>query len=211
MRVSDSKRRKLSILPLSRRLRRAAGAMVVVVLLALVLVDRLGCQTSRLEGDRGRYHDKTFRVAQVVDGDTLDLEMADITAGKATTRVRLWGVDSPETAYAPAGEMHYGKQATELARRLASGQQVRIRLEPYEHTRCKYGRLLAYVYLPDGTMLNEELLRQGAAYADERFEHIYMQRFNDLQKQAKRQKQGLWRDVRPEQTPQWYQERHNKK
>jgi len=195
---------------MSRHMRRWAGGVFVVLLVAVVLVGRMGWLGSVPGSDQQRYHGRVFAVVKVVDGDTLDLDVADAKSGKDTTRVRLWGVDTPETKHPRHGAMYFGAEASEFARRLALGKQVTVKLEPFEKSRGKYGRLLAYIHLPDGKILNEELLSGGYAYADERFRHVMKGRYLQLQKEAQREKRGLWREVRPEQWPEWYRKRHGR-
>lgn len=155
--------------------------------------------------DRKRYDDRIFKVVQVIDGDTLDIDVAD--GSKSSTRIRLWGVDTPEVGGAGQQAMYYGAQASAFAREKLAGQTVRILLEPQQETRGRYGRLLAYVYLPDGAMFNEMLLVGGYAYADPRFKHVYRERFTQLEKQARRQEAGLWQHARFEDYPVWLQRR----
>jgi len=150
-----------------------------------------------------------FVVRDVIDGDTLDLEILD--GEKPYTRVRLWGVDTPETKHPKVGVMYFGPEASAFTKDLVGGTNVMICLEPYEHSRDKYGRLLAYIYLPDGRMLNQELIEQGYGYADTRFRHIYRDRFDDLEKLARKDRRGLWKEVKPEQFPTWRIKREAKK
>ena len=56
-----------------------------------------------------------------------------------------------------------------------------------------------------GAMFNEMLLREGYAYADLRFPHEYADRFRAIEKQTRRAKGGLWRDVTLETMPAWKQ------
>ncbi len=192
---------------LSNRQRRLLLVGVIIVLVSLVVWDQ-GRDARRATGpDRSRYHDKTFQVVRVVDGDTLDIDSPD--GQQKTTRIRLWGVDTPETRHPQKQEMHYGPEASAFTREMTLHQQVRILLEPYQQTRGKYGRLLAYVFLPDGSMLNERLLTQGYGYADPRFQHIYQQRFAQLHKQAQQAQRGLWQAARPVDWPDWYRRRHD--
>ena len=176
----------------------------------LFVMSRLGVFKPVPAGDRRLYHDQTFTVVKVVDGDTLDLNIADPKADREHTRVRLWGVDTPETKHPRYGEMYWGPQAAKFAREMALHQRVRVILEPFEKSRGKYGRLLAYIYLPDGTMLNEELIKLGHGYADPRFRHILRKKFLQLQKEAQKEKRGLWKDVRPDQWPPWYSKRNKR-
>jgi len=154
--------------------------------------------------DYERYNDKTFRVVRVVDGDTIDIDMPD--GNDAHTRIRLWGVDTPETKHPKTGVMYFGPQASEFTSKLTLERQVRVFLDA-KKSRDKYNRLLAYIQLPDGKFLNEELLSEGFAYADVRFKHSYYHKYMQLQSVAKRAKKGLWESVTYEQLPQWLQKR----
>jgi micrococcal nuclease len=69
--------------------------------------------------------------------------------------------------------------------------------------RDKYGRLLAYIKLADGKILNEELISTGFAYADTRFKHPHLERYIELEQTARKEKKGLWRNVKPDQMPKW--------
>ena len=193
---------------MSRRGRRLLAGAAVIVLAALILGGRFGCAGAFRSDDRQRYHNRRFTVVNIVDGDTLDIGVADARSGRVNTRVRLWGVDTPETKHPTDRPMYYGAQAGEFARSMALGQEVTISLEPFEGSRGRYGRLLAYVYLKDGRMLNEELIASGHGYADERFDHVLRKRFLRLQKQAQRGKRGLWEKATPADWPQWYRQRH---
>ncbi len=201
-----------TILLISRRTRWAGLVLLVTILTTLAVQSRLAPVTqpgqSLPADDRHRYNNRYFRVVKVVDGDTLDIGVRDLLKNKPWTRIRLWGVDTPETKDPRKAVMYFGPEASAFAKKQALHKLVRVVLEPYERTRGKYGRLLAYIYLPNGKMLNEELLRQGYAYADTRFRHMWRDKFVGLEKQAHSEKRGLWKAVRPEQWPQWYRKRH---
>jgi len=203
-RVRRSNRR-----PISRRRKSQIVAALIAGLIGLMLGSHFGYLAKPIGSDRQRYHDKSFTVINVVDGDTLDLDIPDPCRDESYTRVRLWGVDSPETKHPRRGSMYYGPEASAFTARRALDRQVKVMLEPFQHSRDKYNRLVAYVYLADGKMLNEELIAQGYGYADERFAHIFRRRFQELQKQAQREKRGLWQNVQPQQCPQWYRQRHD--
>lgn len=97
----------------------------------------------------------TYRgtVTHIVDGDTLDVRLA---SGKSE-RIRLIGIDTPER-----GEC-YAAKATERARQLAMSQPVVLRGDPTQDTRDRYGRLLAYVWIPGGKDLGYQLIAGGFA------------------------------------------------
>lgn len=157
----------------------------------------------RQGNDYTRYHNRVFTVVNVVDGDTFDIDMPD--RQYETTRIRLWGVDTPEVAGSKAGAMHFGPEASAYAKRTLAGRQVRIVLSPTK-TRGLYGRLLAYVHLvPEDDSFNELLIENGYAYADWRFPHLLKKRYKTLEKRARRRSVGLWADVQLEDKPAWRQ------
>ncbi len=155
--------------------------------------------------DIQKYHGRQFSVVKVVDGDTIDIDVPD--GNYAHTRIRLWGVDTPETKNPKTGPMFFGKEASEFATKLALTKQVTIYLDKDKKSRDRYHRLLAYVQLPDKTFLNEVLLSEGYAYADLRFKHGLYNKYKQLESVARSQKKGLWAGVTPEQMPKWRQKR----
>lgn len=185
------------------RRRRWLTTTAWVLGICALVVCRRTVQTPITGDDYSRYDDRSFKVARVVDGDTFDIHAPD--ANKPTTRIRLWGVDTPETGKGnrPAG--HFGEAATQFAQNILEGNTIHVALSP-KRTRGKYGRLLAYVYLErGGKMFNEMLLEGGYAYADRRFGHLYKKQFEAIEKRARRDEVGLWKDVTLEGMPEWYQ------
>ena len=153
--------------------------------------------------DFARYHGGSFRVTKVVDGDTLHLAVPD--AGGVVTKVRLLGIDAPELGGPDRQRMYFGKEAAVFAERLALDKQVTVYLDEKAGSRDRYDRLLAYIELPDGKFLNEQLLLGGYAYADLRFRHGYYQKYPQLEASARALHAGLWAHVTPEQMPPWLQ------
>jgi endonuclease YncB( thermonuclease family) len=153
--------------------------------------------------DFQKYHTKTFTVVNVVDGDTIDIDIPD--GQYENTRIRLWGIDTPETKNPNVGVMYFGPEAAEFARKLVLGKPVTVYLDEGNNTRGKYGRLLAYVKLPNDGFLNEVLLTEGYAYADSRFRHSLYNKYGQLDASARSLKKGLWEKVTREQLPEWLQ------
>lgn len=211
-------RRRKSNRALSRRTRAVLVGIGLIGTALLVWLDRNGISlpgsgppTSRqqtLATDMDRYHGQTFLVVKVVDGDTLHLGAPDL--GGDSTKVRLLGIDAPEMGTNRSARMHFAEEATAFARRLALGKEVRVYLDERAGSRDRYQRLLAYIELPDGRFLNEELLSEGYVYADQRFRHSYYQKYLQLEAAARSGKRGLWKNVTPEQMPPWLQKRLNK-
>ena len=118
--------------------------------------------------DFARYHDRVFRCIKVVDGDTIDIDIADLKGQhRAYTRLRLWGIDTPELPHHGQTAMCFAYEAAEFARKLLQGKPVRLELIK-GRTRGHYGRVLAYVYTADGQLYNHEAVKQGFAYAETR-------------------------------------------
>src|SRR4030043_1262577 len=123
------------------------------------------------------------KVKRVIDGDTLLL-----TNGE---KVRLIGVDTPETKHPQKPVQRFGKEAYLFTRTMVEGKEVRLEFDWQK--RDRYGRLLAYVYLPDGTFLNAEIIKQGYGFAYTRFPFKFLEEFRSYEKEAKENKRGLWK------------------
>jgi len=198
---------------MSRRRRNAIFVVCLLLLALLIWLDRSPVRQKwhrrPTSGEKAKaydfekYHDKAFTVVKVVDGDTIDIDVPD--GNDKHTRIRLWGIDTPETKHPKRGVMHFGPEAAEFTTKLALGKQVTIYLDKGNRTRGYYGRLLAYVQLPDKSFLNEVLVAEGFAYADLRFRHSFYYKYQNLQASARRQNKGLWPDVKREQMPEWLQ------
>lgn len=195
--------------------RRRTGLMVLGLLAAAVFIalDHTSVSYHRQRRHRSdrqirahdfqKYHAKTFKVINVVDGDTIDIDTRD--AQDDHTRIRLWGVDTPETKSEEFGVMYFGPEAAEFTDSQTLGKEVVVYLDEANRTRDKYDRLLAYIQLPEGDFLNEKLLSQGFAYTDLRFDHSFYNKYQQLQASARSLKKGLWKKVSREQLPEWLQ------
>jgi micrococcal nuclease len=121
-------------------------------------------------------------VIRVVDGDTLQLDGGE--------RVRLIGVDTPETVHPNKPVGYFGKEASAFTKRMAEGKRARLEFD-VERT-DRFGRTLAYVYLEDGTFLNAEIIREGYGHAETRFPFRYLEQFRAHEREAREQRRGLW-------------------
>jgi len=207
------KRKRLpTTIYLPRRLPRGLALVILIVVgLSIALRDRdrpaairtTAVAAPTVDSDFARYHDKSFRVVRVVDGDTFDIDAAD--GDSPNTRIRLWGVDTPEIAHGGKPDMYFGPEAARFAHESLDGSTVHIVLSPLD-TRGRYGRLLAYVFLERGdVMFNELLIERGYAYADSRFKHHYDDQFKQAEKRARRAGMGLWSKVTSDKMPAWRQ------
>lgn len=176
--------------------RRVIAGAAIATAIVLSILDHAGVFGYRGD-DRVRYDGAACRSVRVIDGDTLEVDLPD--GGKPTTRIRLRGIDAPETAHdAQSGDAHFGREARDDLTERVKDRRMTIRLDPNRPTRDKYGRLLAYLHVDGGvTSLNEELIASGSAYADLRFNHVFKTHFVQREARAERAKVGLWKDVTP--------------
>ena len=132
-----------------------------------------------------------FPVARVVDGDTVRV----VIEGQEFP-VRLIGIDTPETVDPNRPVECAGPEASVYAEQLMNGQMVYLELDPSQGVTDKYDRLLAYVWLPSGVMVN--LLMVEAGLADEytyAAPYRYQQEFRAAQEIAQSQLVGKWGEI----------------
>ena len=177
----------------------------LIILIAIIL----SSQYSYAEGEiyyRGKLDftlplpNRYDYVTRVIDGDTIDL--------RKIGRVRLLGIDTPESRINSKLErdakrtgkdvstiITMGKKATEITMALAMGKKVRVEFDVEKKDR--YDRWLAYIYLPDGRMLNAELIKEGYAQVYTFPPNVkYTDRFLELQREAREEKRGFWKEER---------------
>jgi len=124
-------------------------------------------------------------VVRVVDGDTFEA----IIDGREET-VRLILVDTPETVHPSKPVEPFGPEASQYAKETLEGKDVRLELDVSE--RDQYGRVLAYVWIGD-RMFNEMLLEKGLARVAVFPPDVkYVDRFREIEKEAKRKGIGIW-------------------
>lgn len=143
-----------------------------------------------------KYGNRFFTVAKVIDGDTIELDNGE--------RVRLIGIDTPEIHFnsklmrdaKKTGQdyntiISLGKKAKNFTLEIADGEKVRLEFDV--EARDRYKRLLAYVYLKDGRMLNAEIVKEGYGFVYTVPPNVkYSDLFIRLQREAREQNRGLW-------------------
>lgn len=132
-----------------------------------------------------------YNVTKITDGDTIHISMD----GKDEV-VRLLGINTPETVDPRRTVECFGKEASDRMKEVASGKIVRLEYDDSQSLRDTYGRLLAYVYLEDGQMLNRKMVAEGYAYEYTYLTpHHYQSEFRDLQRLAQSSSRGLWAET----------------
>jgi micrococcal nuclease len=129
-----------------------------------------------------------YKVVKVIDGDTLDVSID----GK-TERLRLIGIDTPETVDPRETVQCFGKEASDKAKSMLQGTSVHLEEDTSQDSRDKYGRLLRYVYLEDGTNFNKYMIAEG--YAHEytyQVPYAYQKEFKAAEASARDNNRGLW-------------------
>ncbi len=133
------------------------------------------------------------RVVSVTDGDTLT-----VLHDRQQIRIRLYGIDCPE----PGQPFH--RRATQRTGELAHGRTVTVRPESGD----RYGRLVAWILLPDGRSLNEILVAEGLAWHYRRYAPR-QERLARLEEEARDARRGLWQDPRPVPPWEWRRASHS--
>ncbi len=162
----------------------------IVIIFLSVLYQYMGWtflntpQTGELTNTVGTY----YEVTKVSDGDTLHVNIDGVDE-----RVRLIGINTPETVDPRTEVQCFGKEATERMKELAEGELVTLEYDDTQSMRDTYGRLLAYVYLEDGQMLNRKMVAEGYAYEYTYLTpYAYQSEFRELQNLARTSGRGLW-------------------
>ncbi len=144
----------------------------VVLLTSLLLwsSDGLGCE----------------KVAQVIDGDTILLRNG--------TQVRYVGIDTPEIDHEAGKSEFMAETAADVNQKWVAGKCVRLE---YDLERVDgHGRHLAYVFLPDGRMVNEVLVRKGLAHVMSVPPNLkYRERLLNAQREAMTEATGIWKQL----------------
>ena len=159
---------------------KAAGSASRKTIAAMVLSALVYAACGLAQARAGRI----ARVRWVADGDTVWLLSGE--------KVRLIGIDAPETHHPVKGAEPFGAEAAEYLRALVEGKEVFLVLD--QMTKDEYGRTLAYLYLGD-LFINAHLVKEGYARASARKPNLtFAKLFAELEGQARAAKKGLWRD-----------------
>ncbi|MEG1501456.1 MAG: stalk domain-containing protein [Clostridiales bacterium] len=146
----------------------------------------LNSQKQSIQINTSAQAEELYQVVRVIDGDTLIIKYHN-----KEEKIRLIGVDTPESVHPDANKnVKYGQIASQFSKSHLTGKKISLEMDVQE--RDKYGRILAYIYL-DGKMFNKTLLEQGHAKVATFPPNVkYVDSFLALQKQAQKNKAGIW-------------------
>lgn len=129
---------------------------------------------------------ETAFVKRAIDGDTIELTDGDT--------VRYIGIDAPESVDPRRQAECFGKEASEFNKYLTEGKTVLLERDISD--RDRYGRLLRYAYLEDGTPVNEMLVREGYAFVATYPPDVSKKDiFRAAERMAHGEKKGLWSEA----------------
>ena len=157
-------------------------------LIPVASIPAISDQVEKLPPTHPTHEEKYYSVIKVIDGDTVN-----ISKDGETITFRLIGLDTPETVHPSKPVECFGKEASDKAKAILTGKQVRIEMDPSQGIYDKYGRTLAYIYLEDGTHFNKYMIEEG--YGHEYtydLPYKYQTEFKQAQQEAKANERGLW-------------------
>lgn len=174
-------------------------SLIILLVLGLKLINKDQSNTDKAnpEPSKSASLDQTkiggeinSLVTRVIDGDTIEVNLN----GQLKT-IRLLGLDTPESVDPRQPVECFGKEASNKTKSLVEGKIVRLEADQTQANIDKYGRLLRYVFLFDGTNVNKLLIAEGYAF-EYTYEtpYKYQADFKAAEKEARELKKGLWAD-----------------
>lgn len=142
--------------------------------------------------DLQQHNPGLYTVTRFTDGDTITVDMN----GKSE-KVRFIGVDTPETHKPNTPVQCYGPAAAAFTKNFIGKNKVRLESDALSTNRDRYDRLLRYVYLPDGSLVNLKLIEGGYGFYYPYFPFTKSDQFSKAQGQAKAANKGLWGNCTP--------------
>jgi endonuclease YncB( thermonuclease family) len=133
-----------------------------------------------------------YTVSHFVDGDTIGVDMDG-----HEEKVRFVGVDTPETHKPNTPVQCYGPAAAAFTKNTIGSNRVKLVSDSLSTNRDRYNRLLRYVYLPDGTLVNEKIIQNGFGFYYPYFPFSMSAKFAADQQQAQVAHKGLWGNCSP--------------
>lgn len=131
------------------------------------------------------------QVVKVVDGDTIEVEL-----GGVREKIRIIGIDTPETVDPRRGVQCFGKEASNFAKQTLAGKTVYLEADPTQADRDKYQRLLRFVFMNEGSVDFGKLMIQEGFGHEYTYDvpYKYQTQYKQAETEARTNKKGLWAD-----------------
>lgn len=169
----------------NRSLTNVIVAIFLLIFGALISDSRIN---SGLKNDVLGTDTTLYTVTSIVDGDTLK-----VTDSVDIYTVRLIGIDTPETKDPRKDVECFGVEATLHLTKLVENQKLILKSDSTQDDIDRYGRLLRYAFLVNGTNVNKTMIEDGFAYEYTYSKPYYYQNeFIDAQNSARIERLGLW-------------------
>ncbi|OIP24750.1 hypothetical protein AUK11_02240 [bacterium CG2_30_37_16] len=160
--------------------------IITIIFIAIFLFQSFKDERAVAHTKKSRTTNNSAMVSRVIDGDTIELSTGE--------KVRYIGINTPETVHPSKAVQCFGEEAAAKNKELVLGKEVILKKDV--SNKDKYGRLLRYVYLNDGTMVNNLLVKNGYAFASAYPPDIkYQLTFESSEKEARENNLGLWENI----------------
>lgn len=184
--------------PISKIKSGRAGLLLSGLVVGLAVLVAYAVQTSPIKlpdihKTLGAVEPGFYRVVEVADGDTITVSM-----GGAEERIRMIGVDTPETHHPEKPVQCFGVAASNFTKDLLDGKTVRLESDPENTNRDRYNRLLRYVYTESGELVNKKIISDGYGFAYTSFPFTKLEEFRAAEAEARQTGKGLWSDCKVE-------------
>ena len=177
------------------KLRRRTKKQVLILLISLIIT-LLGYYTNQNPKQIAQVASSvttgSYRVTEFLDGDTISVDM-----NGRNEKIRMIGVDTPETHDPRKTVECFGKAASEYTKQLIGEGPVRLEADQLSTNRDRYNRLLRYVYTSDNKLVQAEIIKNGYGFAYVSFPFSMLDEFREYEKQAREQNLGLWSSCQP--------------
>ncbi|NLO72020.1 MAG: nuclease [Porphyromonadaceae bacterium] len=144
--------------------------------------------SERIQNERFAQENVYYAIHKFVDGDTFWITDGDGRKEK----IRFIGIDAPEPrSYGKKKAQPFGKEASAFVESYLKGKKVRLEFDVQKYDR--YQRTLAYIFMEDGTLLNDYIVRSGFAVVSTFPPNVkYQHRFLKSERFARDKKLGMW-------------------
>ena len=181
----------IHVYPQKHRKRKPSSAMVLAATAIFVFIYQTGwLNTPKKILEKSQ--PGMYSVSRFDDGDTIEINM-DGTLEK----IRFIGVDTPETHDPRKVVQCFGQAASDYTKNVIGTKKIRLESDPLSSNRDRYNRLLRYIYLPDGTLVNQKIISDGYGFAYTGFPFTKSPDFVLAQNTARENNKGLWNDCTP--------------